>query len=112
MANTYDWASALKYARREAGMTQKQLAQRIGVAQSNVSAWENGQSRPTPESMEALREVLQIPEAADQVAPGQAILQKLLARVAVMTGDEIQQILLIADALVSKRLQEATEDRP
>lgn len=37
---------ALKVARIEAGLTQKQLADRVGVTQQTIAKWERGVSTP------------------------------------------------------------------
>lgn len=39
-------AERIKRARLRAGLTQEQLAQRVGVAHATVSRWERGVSRP------------------------------------------------------------------
>ena len=45
-------------ARRRNGLTQAQLAELVGVDQALVSRWESGRVKPSPESMQKLREVL------------------------------------------------------
>ena len=40
------------------GLTQDQLADIIGVSQAQVSQWESGKARPSPEHFAALRETL------------------------------------------------------
>lgn len=47
----------LKDLREEAGMTQKQLAERIGNVQRNISNWESGNSQPDLETVVKLAEV-------------------------------------------------------
>jgi transcriptional regulator with XRE-family HTH domain len=49
-------AALLREARKRAGLTQTQLAQRSGVAQSTISAYESGRREP---GVEALRRLLQ-----------------------------------------------------
>lgn len=44
------WAQNIKWARRDAGMTQAELAAATGVGQQNVSRWELGLSAP-PDSL-------------------------------------------------------------
>jgi DNA-binding XRE family transcriptional regulator len=39
-------SSKLKDARAQAGLTQRQLAQLVGVPQSSVARWESGQIEP------------------------------------------------------------------
>lgn len=36
----------LKAARKAAGLTQEQLAEKVGVQQRDISRWENGQREP------------------------------------------------------------------
>lgn len=45
------FAENLKRMRVAAGMTQAQLAQRLGVDQRTVSAWEKGVARPSFETL-------------------------------------------------------------
>lgn len=40
-----------KNARRESGLTQQQVADKMGIRQSNVSDWENDISRPEYEKL-------------------------------------------------------------
>ena len=44
----------LRNAREEAGMTQRQLAERTGLTQANISNMENGSSRPTIDSLKKI----------------------------------------------------------
>lgn len=50
-------------ARREKGMTQKQLAERLHVSDRTVSKWECGKGFPDPALLEPLADALQIPLA-------------------------------------------------
>ncbi|NYT44586.1 helix-turn-helix transcriptional regulator [Alcaligenaceae bacterium] len=50
--------AALTAAREDAGLTQKELGDRIGKTQQAVAKWENGESRPTRRSMGQLIRVL------------------------------------------------------
>jgi transcriptional regulator with XRE-family HTH domain len=49
-------ATVIRQARRRAGMTQTELAGRVGTTQSAVARWERGASRPTVERLQALVE--------------------------------------------------------
>lgn len=49
---------ALVAARLRAGLTQAQLADRLGVPQSSVSRWEHGTNIPTVEALQKISEVL------------------------------------------------------
>lgn len=43
--------------RKENGYTQKEIAEKLGIAQSNVSDWENDVSRPEYENLTKLASV-------------------------------------------------------
>ena len=40
-----------KELRKQSGLTQKQVAEKLGIKQSNVSDWENNVSRPEYENL-------------------------------------------------------------
>jgi predicted nucleotidyltransferase/DNA-binding XRE family transcriptional regulator len=46
--------NALRDARRRAGLTQRQLAERSGVAQPNIAAYESGRRRPSEAMLQRL----------------------------------------------------------
>lgn len=46
MVPAFDFADRLRKARRLAGMTMKQLADALGVAEPTISAWETGRNTP------------------------------------------------------------------
>ena len=48
----------IKKMREQRGLTQKQLADLIGVAQQHVSRWENGKHRPSIDTVQKLAEIL------------------------------------------------------
>ena len=45
--------------RRDRGMSQAELASRLGVSQQTVSLWEQGETNPTVENIYSIREVLE-----------------------------------------------------
>ena len=47
-------AVLLQQARRRAGLTQAELAARVGTTQSAIARWERGASRPTVERLESI----------------------------------------------------------
>lgn len=49
-----------KNARSQSGLTQKQVAVRLGIHQSNVSDWENDISRPDYEKLLELSRVYEV----------------------------------------------------
>jgi len=56
--NTDIIASPLKRCRIAAGLTQKQLADAIGVPQQHISRWETGERTPTAETLLKISKVL------------------------------------------------------
>ncbi len=48
----------IKTQRRHRGMTQQQLAKRIGVAQSTISMWEKGEREPRAGMLSYLAEAM------------------------------------------------------
>lgn len=64
-----DAAARLKIALSPPRMTQAKLAKRLGVSQQAVWGWLCGRSRPAPEKMAAIEELLGIPMAAWVTAP-------------------------------------------
>ena len=51
-------AEIIKHAREGLGMTQEDLAEKLGVSRQAVSKWELGASVPSPENLGILEEVL------------------------------------------------------
>lgn len=49
-----DFGEHFKKCRKQSGLTQKQVAGKLGVYQSNISDWENNVSRPEYENLLAL----------------------------------------------------------
>lgn len=52
---------ALRVARRSAGLTQAELAQRVGVERSRISVWERGRAGVHARHLRALAVALQVP---------------------------------------------------
>ena len=50
----------IKEARKQKGLTQKQLADLIGAAHNSISDWENNKNKPDPDTIELLCGVLKI----------------------------------------------------
>ena len=48
----------LKFARIEAGMTQKQIAEKVDVSENSICKWETGRSIPDRETQERVAEIL------------------------------------------------------
>ena len=51
----------IKEAREGAGLTQKQLSEKIGVAQSNLARWETGRRNPKLESLQRIAAACGVP---------------------------------------------------
>lgn len=47
-------AETIRRARKRAGLTQAQLAERLGCSQSEVGRWERGAARPTYERLQEI----------------------------------------------------------
>ncbi len=77
MASETSLAQALRRARLRHGLTQAQLAARVGVSQGTISFWENGVQTPTVEHVIAL--ALVFPEIVESFQGRErALLQRLL----------------------------------
>ncbi|MDO4355809.1 MAG: XRE family transcriptional regulator [Clostridia bacterium] len=60
MHSTDTFGARLRQARRDAQLTQKELAQRIGALHNSVSQWETNVTRPSPDMVRALCEALHV----------------------------------------------------
>jgi len=49
----------IKLLREKKGMTQKELAEKIGVSQQNISRWETGEVIPRIDKIKIIAEVLE-----------------------------------------------------
>lgn len=49
-----NFGERLRNIRKNAGMTQIQVAQKCGISQSNINTWENCRSLPLPDGLKAL----------------------------------------------------------
>lgn len=56
-----EFSRLLKYARKDAHLTQKQLAALLGVATGTVQQWELGLRFPRPEMLAKIADALQVP---------------------------------------------------
>lgn len=62
-SEVYSVSGAIRHARSERGLTQGELAARLGVSQSTISFWENGAEAPTVEHLIIL--ALELPRIID-----------------------------------------------
>ena len=51
----------IKAARKQAGMTQQELADRLGISYVGISNWESGKRKPKQETLERIAAVLDVP---------------------------------------------------
>ena len=56
--NDYNFGNFVCHLREKQGMTQAELAQRLGVTPAAISKWENGSSKPRVEALFQLAEIL------------------------------------------------------
>lgn len=59
-----NFASTIRDARKVLGLTQKQLAHKLGVQNTTISNWEKSLSKPGPDMIERLCQVLGIQPGA------------------------------------------------
>lgn len=62
----------IKTARKQAGLTQKELGQRMGVKPQTVAQWENGLRKPKIETVQKIATALQI-DHKELLGVGQAL---------------------------------------
>ena len=55
-----DFAAMLKYLRNRSGLTQMEIAKKLGVAKSTISMYENGQREPEFETLESLADYFNV----------------------------------------------------
>jgi transcriptional regulator with XRE-family HTH domain len=51
----------IKAVRKQAGMTQQELADRLGISYVGISNWESGKRKPKQETLERIAAVLDVP---------------------------------------------------
>ena len=54
------FAERLKELRKQAHLTQVELAKRLGIGQSSYADWERGKKKPTPENLVKIAQVLSV----------------------------------------------------
>lgn len=70
----------LQRLRAERGLSQTQVAARLGVSKPTVWAWEHGKARPTSARIEALAQVLGVPRAELLSGPSGKALDGVIAQ--------------------------------
>ena len=95
----------MRQARLEAGMTLEQLAEKVGVARQNISAYESGSKQPELQRLPAISKALKKPigwffEEDEQGAWSSERAKALLeAKQIALSGPEVAQILKEIDKL-------------
>jgi transcriptional regulator with XRE-family HTH domain len=97
-------------ARISSGISQTQLAEKIGVSQSGYAAWERGRSSPSPAQIETLAQLLGVPVAnffegrtLRQGGP-KGLAKKLFEEVAELPRHHQKRILgTVEDMLIAQR---------
>lgn len=90
------------------GLTQRQVASRVGVDERTVRRWEYGDDAPNPEHLSALRAVLELPPLGDQLsALWDVILSRALGFASAKKSDDgeaarIKELLSLYDALCKR----------
>jgi transcriptional regulator with XRE-family HTH domain len=80
-------ATLIQQARRRAGLTQAELAAKVGTTQSAIARWERGASRPTTERLQSLVEACGL-ELQLSLAPWEGDELAALRRNLALTVDE------------------------
>ncbi len=91
-------ALLLREARKRAGLTQRQLAERLGVAQPQVARWESGRAAPSFERLKAVLAVCGL-DVEISLAPRDEDTRRMLAVQATRTPDELIDELTALAAL-------------
>jgi transcriptional regulator with XRE-family HTH domain len=103
-------ATLIQQARRRSGLTQTELAGKVGTTQSAVARWERGASRPTVERLQSLVEACGL-ELQIGLAPSNGEELAALRRNLALTVDErVQRVVQLRrfveagrDAMASSR---------
>ena len=91
----------IKELRKRAGLTQKQLAERIQVNQTAVSQWETGRCYPSAKILQKLAEILG--STADELLRCKEIKEQM----AEANGCSVDDLIVIPPDAVPKALREA-----
>ena len=86
-------ATLIQQARRRAGLTQAELAGRVGTTQSAVARWERGASRPTVERLQALVEACGLELQLGLASPNGDELAALRRNLALTVDERVQRVV-------------------
>ena len=94
-----DFGTKLKELRAESGLTQKQLADQLGVSKSVVSFYERQERVPSPDELRKLAYVFRV--SSDYLLDLDKVKRLDLSG---LTDDDIQLVSMLADALRRKNM--------
>jgi transcriptional regulator with XRE-family HTH domain len=94
-----DTAATLRDARKRAGLTQAQLAQRAGTSQATISAYEHGSKAP---SVETLGRLLAATGTRLTAAPASARVVRPTKAQSERAGRVLVDVMLLAEALPTR----------
>ena len=71
-----EFGNRLKEARKKAGLTQVELAERVGCFQVEIANWENGVRKPQEKTIQALAKILKVNATYLNLGSGEADIKK------------------------------------
>ena len=115
-----DFKTILRNLRRQDRMTQGELAEKLGVAKSTISMWENGARKPSYEMLEAIADYFNVnishllgDKTATPAQEGERRDDKIIGYLLSLPRDRLHGILLALgapkDVLSALDHQERTE---
>jgi transcriptional regulator with XRE-family HTH domain len=103
-------ATLIQQARRRAGLTQAELAGKVGTTQSAVARWERAASRPTVERLQALVEACDLELQLGLAPPDREELAALRRNLAMTVDERVRRVVQLhrfvaagRDAMASSR---------
>jgi transcriptional regulator with XRE-family HTH domain len=103
-------ATLIQQARRRAGMTQAELAGRVGTTQSAVARWERGAVRPTVERLESLVEACGLELELGLVGPATDELATLRRNLTLSVDERVTRIVALHRFVAAGRAAVANRD--
>lgn len=108
----------IRDARKSAGLTQKQLADMIGVSNTSISNWETGLSRPDPDAIQYLCWALKVDpnfffnETIQTSLVPVAVEDKNIIRIAARDGSYVERFLSDQQLAALKAVLDQMPDVP